>query len=493
MPDITSPDSVSFVRSELADMLPRYKIVSDCVEQNVKASGEVYLPKPVTEGDAAENDARYAPYLQRAVFYNVTGRTLVAMLGQIFSRPPIVSLPGRLGGLANDATGTGVSLDQLAREQCDRALSYGRAGILIDYSRRDGVTTVADVNAGRVAAKFATYAPQAIINWRNGDVNGRRKRVLVVLKETVEDTSQEFALATVEQWRVLRLRSSEQYPDGFYTQALYRAATDSPSPVPYETEYTPLDATGKPFDEIPFEFIGAVNNDDTVDPSPLYDMAELNIGHYRNSADYEEACFVVGQPTLWMAGLDTDWVTVVMKDKPVMLGSRRGIPLPVGGACGLLQVSPNSMPMEAMRHKEAQMVAMGAKLVENRQVRRTAFETNATMVSETSVLATIATNVSDAIQRALRHAARFLGEKQEPKYELNKHFALASMSIEERSALIADVQTGLIGYSEAREQLRRVGLASENDETVRTEYEARLKAEAEAKTGPATPSPGATT
>ena len=52
---------------------------------------------------------------------------------------------------------------------------------------------------------------------------------------------------------------------------------------------------------IPFTFIGATNNDHTIDDAPLLPLAELNIGHFRNSADNEESSFVVGQPTLFIA------------------------------------------------------------------------------------------------------------------------------------------------------------------------------------------------
>ncbi len=91
---------------------------------------------------------------------------------------------------------------------------------------------------------------------------------------------------------------------------------------------------GTNWDRIPFSPIGSENNDPMPDKPPMEDLAHLNIGHYRNSADYEEACFIAGQPTPWASGLTEDWVKDVMKGT-MYLGSRGIIPLPVNGACGL--------------------------------------------------------------------------------------------------------------------------------------------------------------
>ncbi len=49
------------------------------------------------------------------------------------------------------------------------------------------------------------------------------------------------------------------------------------------------------WDEIPFTFVGAQNNDPTIDDSPLAALVEINHGHYRNSADYEDSVWFCGR------------------------------------------------------------------------------------------------------------------------------------------------------------------------------------------------------
>ena len=79
-------------------------------------------------------------------------------------------------------------------------------------------------------------------------------------------------------------------------------------------------SSGKVFDRIPFEFIGAENNDSTVDDAPLWPLAYLNLHHFRNSADYEDSVFLIGQAQPWMSGLTTEWRDW-MQEKGVYLGS----------------------------------------------------------------------------------------------------------------------------------------------------------------------------
>ncbi|MBL1368232.1 DUF4055 domain-containing protein, partial [Acinetobacter baumannii] len=108
-------------------------------------------------------------------------------------------------------------------------------------------------------------------------------------------------------------------------------------------------------DEIPFMFVGSHNNDPEIDNPPMYDLAELNIAHYRNSADYEEAVYMMGQPTYWFSGLTKEWIKEVLGGK-IQLGSVGGVLLPANSSAGLLQPTPNTMAKEAMDQKENQMV-----------------------------------------------------------------------------------------------------------------------------------------
>ena len=486
-------DDVTFKRSELTTMLARYGIIRDCVQQTVKARGELYLPKPNPTDKTGENAARYTAYLERAVFYGVTGRTLGGMVGQVYARDPEITVPALLKAVVADATGSGLSLLQLSKDAMRDVIGLGREGIFVDYPKTAGATTRKQLLDGEVRPTFTIYAPENIINWRTTRRGAKTVLSMIVLLEIVE-VEGAFSVDKLEQYRVLRLA------DGLYVQEVWRlmdvprapsgtlpsAGTTAAKAWQIVDRSMPVDSKGFPFTELPFSFIGAINNDATIDEPPLYDLSELNVSHYRNSADYEEASFIVGQPTPWFSGLTQEWVEEVFKG-PILLGSRAAIPLPENSQAGLLQVSPNIMPLEAMKHKEAQMVALGARLVENRAVRRTLGEVKDSNAAETSILASCANNVSAAFTAALVWAGRFVGAAAEGiSFKLNTEFALTTMAADERNALIADMQAGAVSWTEVRTALRRAGVATADDEKAKAEITKWLAdaAERDAKAKP---------
>jgi len=66
------------------------KICRDCIEeqQTIHDAGVLYLPR--LEGDESDNDVNntYDSYKQRALFYNVVGRTKTFFKGLILRIPP---------------------------------------------------------------------------------------------------------------------------------------------------------------------------------------------------------------------------------------------------------------------------------------------------------------------------------------------------------------------------------------------------------------------
>lgn len=461
---------VSSVRKELREKLKQYELIDDCLagEQQVKYRQTKYLPMPNPDDTSPENMARYQAYLTRAVFFNVAQRTQFGLRGQVFLRDPLVELPTLLQPMIEDATGSGVTLQQLAQEGVDKVLGFGRAGLYVDYPNMttpDGQSrgvSRAEVESGEVKPMLKLVHPRDGINWRTMRRGAKTLLSLVVFKETYDEEDDGFETKTGEQWRVLRLVNNE------YVIEIYR---DRAGQTPVE-RYIPKDAAGQSFDEIPFVFMGSVNNDPSIDPPPMYDLCAINMAHYRNSADYEDSIYAVGQPTFWFSGLTQKWIDDTMGGV-IRLGANGGIPLPVDGNAGILQAEPNTLAKEGMDQKEGQMLALGAKLVEASQVQRTATEADYDNVSETSILASVAKNVGSAFQYLLKFAARFVG--QDPAtiaYELNTEFDLVNLSPEERKALIAEYQSGVITWTEVRDSLRRAGIASLPDKEAKAETEA---------------------
>lgn len=465
---------VNSKKKEFNRYAKQWQYIDDCIvgTDAVKAKGTTYLPMPSPDDSSKENLARYQTYLERAIFYNVTSRTLSGLVGQIFARDPVVKLPPLLELVDHDATGSGVPLYQLAKATSELTVAHGRCGLFADFPERPNGTTVAQLQSGEVRPKITLYHPADIINWRTINVNGNVLLSLVVLKESYVKSDDGFVETTGTQYRVLRL-----VPDGsgyIYVMEIYidTGLNNKPS-----RSTTPLDADGKPFNRLPFTFVGAKTNDSGLDEPPLYSLAVLNIGHYRNSADYEESCFVTGQPTLVASGLTQQWVDDVLNNK-VNLGARSVLCLPPNADAKLLQVSPNVLPFEAMKHKEKQMVALGAKLIEDISVQRTATETNLDYAGEVSILSASADNVSDALLFILRCCARFVGEPEDSiQFELNTEFDLVKLSYQDRQQLMAEWQGNAISFTEMRTNLRRAGIATEDDADAKADIDKEKEAE----------------
>ena len=492
---INGVPNVQFVREELREVLDLYDLVQDCIggSKRVKKMADKYLPRPNAADTSVENVDRYKAYITRALFYGVTRRTVMALVGQIFLRAPQVDTPASLQVLNLDATGENVTLAQVAQKVGQHVLSIGRAGIHVDFPTTGVAITKANQQDYRPT--ITPYSGRDIINWRKALRGTRMVYTLIVVREDYTTGDDGFEAKTGSQYKVMRLIPKEQIASMLpvdagddYEEALNTLDTSDATDV-YRLEvwrgdssvstsiaatfgiaevYFPRDSTGQFLNEIPWMFVGAEQNDDSVDHPPMADLAEANIAHYRNSADYEESVFLIGQPTPFVSGVTEEWNANVLKGT-IQLGSRGVIALPNGGTAGLLQAEANGLASEAMGAKERQMVALGAKLVEQRQVQRTATEAQMEGTADTSILANIASNVGTAVQWALKKACVFTGDNPDAvSFILNTEFDLTRMDPQERAELIEEWVSGAIAFTEMRANLRRGGVATLDDAEAQT-------------------------
>lgn len=475
-------ENIDYVLPEVTEAIETWQRIRDVIngESAVKKRGK-YLPYIMPSDKSQINIDRNIAYAQRAVFYGVTKRTLKGMIGQVVAKPAVLTVPQLLEPLQDDIDGGAVSIEQQSRQALSDTLSVGRLGLLTDYPLVEGRLarpTRADLLEGRVKPSVQYYFAEQIINWRVEMVKGLRKLTLVVLLEKYIKHDDGFKKEEADQWRVLRLVRDSDEDEGRYVVQVYRKDEAGMFIVVPELSSMPVDAQAKPFTEIPFVIVGSDNNDPGIDDAPLEDMANLNIAHYRNSADHEESVFIVGQPTPVFAGMTKEWVEEVWGNKEVYpngvaMGSRSPIPLPQGGSAELLQPSPNTLVFEAMKHKEEQMKALGAKLVEPRTGNRTLGEAQMDEASEASVLMSCAKNVSAGYTRCLRWAAMFAGTPvtDDIAYELNTDFEISRMTTDQRRQLLAEWQANAISTTEYRAILRRAGVATQEDEEYQEEVD----------------------
>lgn len=437
---------------EYTDSLPKWTLVRKCVSgaKAVRQAGTLFLPDP--DPKEADKSKRYAPYKARAQFLNVTARTRNAMVGMAFRRPPEVELKG-IEYIEDNATGSGTSLEQLGKIVTGDLLEVGRIGLLVDYPVAEKGLSKEQIKALGFKASIKAYTAENIINWKTSVIGGETILSLVVLLEDYSIAGDEFEQDKEKQYRVLKLE------DGQYTIEIWRDDKFFTSSQPR--------ANGKFLNRIPFIIAGTYSNDPAVDDAALYDIAEINIGHYRNSADYEEGIFLHGQPMLHVdTGQTTATEFATLNPNGIEVGARRGIATSGGGTAALLQAASNGAAYEAMKQKEQQMVSIGARMIESGGQAETAEAARIKHAGDNSVLTNIVQNASSAIETSLQWVAMFMGIKTEPVFVINDDFYDRGVNAQMLIAKIQLLDRGVIAKADLRATLRKAGEVERTDEEI---------------------------
>lgn len=441
--------SVDFEHRDYVANKTKWTRIKDCLagQDAIKSKKTTYLPKPNPDDTSDANDTRYKNYLDRAVFFNVAKRTLDSLVGTAFRKFPTLEAEGILQYVEKDINGVGISIYQQSQRVLQNTLAYGRCGLLVDYPQTQDSVSLADMQSGNVRANCLFYDAACIINWQCMQMGGKTVLSMVVLKEDYE-SKDGFESEIIQRYRVLLL------DEGVYTVQIWEEVEDS-QPVLVD-EYVPRMSNGSTWSEIPFTFVGSMNNDFMVDESPMYGLVEINLAHYRNSADYEDSVFIIGQPQPYITGLNEHWAEY-LETKGVYFGSRSPLPLPEGSTFGIAQAGENVLVKDAMTDKERQMVALGARLLDKGGAVKTATEAQGDLEAETSILALCVSNVNEAYARVSEWMSMFMGQGSF-EYEIQGDFVDFTMDAQKITALVAAWVQGALPRSDLWSNFRRAGL-----------------------------------
>ncbi len=407
---------------------------------------------------------RSTQYKKDAILTNFTSLTKSGLTGLVFRRKPKLTLPNSLNYLLDDSTGTDLSLLQLSQKIVGEVLETGRYGILVDYPPVSERVSLQDTQLSGNASRLKPYTAESIINWRSQVIGSKVLLTLVVLCELIDELEEDgFQWRQRKQYRVLRLNEQQVYEQVVYDE--FGEIVDY---------IIPTKADGTYFNEIPFMFIGSENNDSGIDLIPLYDLAVLNLGHYRNSADYEESIFITGQPTLFLHGDGSLEEFKGVYPEGIKFGSRAGYYLGLNGGAELIQANPNQLADIAMKRKEEQALAIGARLINPPGGRETAAAAQIRFSSQNSALYLVTTNISLALSKCLEWALEFMSEQEElVKFELNDQFYEDTADPNLIIAAIQMMDKGIIAKDDLRYYARKTGVIDDS----RTDKE--LEAESE--------------
>ena len=466
--------SVDFERPELQEAMVKYITIRDCLlgEANIKALGDIYLPRPSDDIDQDEQ-VRFNKYLRRATFLNATGLTQRTIVGKLMSKPPSVILPEGLESLKLNINGEGLSINQMIEQALSETFAFGRCGLFADFQSMETSDVFSQADVETFAPTISFVRAENIINWRI-DKN-RRKVVLVVVREFYEAYDR-FSVKTYPQYRVFMIEDNDELSVSIYRakdpEQYYRTGFSSQDELFRVVEtYSPKMANGMPWSVIPFSVIGSTDNDWTIDEPPLYQIATYDLALYRNSADIEEAAFYVGQPTPYVAGI-TSAVADAMGIRRWKMGSGRFLPLKDPSAkVGLVQARADTMLDKLIDHKMSILRHLGATVFSTEKLAEDQTATGAIYqaLQIHAPLVTTSRNVVEAFTKVLRFANMFVSEVEDEELEvkLNSEILDNPLGITGLQMTQELYLNQLITYDEAREQVRVQGIAQHTPEEAR--------------------------
>jgi hypothetical protein len=411
---------------------PQWKACRDAAEGQyaIHKAGSLYLPYL-----SGQTQDEYNSYRARALFYEATGRTIQGLTGMIFRKPPEIE-HGGMEDFDSDVTLDAMSLRGFAEDLTGEVMTVGRVGVLIEYPQAaTAEMTLAQAQALNMRPYFVKFKTENIRNWKVGRINNQLKITEIRLSEIVEENSDDFDSVTIEQIRVLDLFNEN------YRVRIYRKDEKTAKWVQFEDDFFPI-RNGAYMSEIPFVFISTNGTGQAVESPPLMGLVNINISHYRSTADLEHGAHFTGLPTAIITGIQADDAKGEFK---------------IGSSTAWLFSNPDadakyleftgqglSALVERLTAKEGQMASLGAQMLAP-DARRNESTDTASMrhMGENSILANIAQAISEGVNICLEVAAEWMGVAKS-EIELNRDFSPTPMTPQMLTALVASWQSGAI-------------------------------------------------
>jgi hypothetical protein len=427
---------------------PKWKRVRDCIagQDAMHTAAELYLPRLKNEADDA-----YRARVLRSDFFNGTWRTIDAMVGMAFRKPPTVEVPKAIKPYLDDINMAGLPMEGLAKECVEEVLGPGRVGILVDYPQAPAnvsAITVAAAQSLGLRPTLQLYTTESIRNWKCTRIANAWVLSMVVLHEVAMIPEDEFTDKVEDRYRVLDLGEDGKT----YRQRVFKVEKEKD--VQIGGDVYPL-MNGKPLAFIPFAICGASGKSDAIDEPPLIDLVDKNVAHYQVNADYRHGLHFTGLPTPYVTG----YVAETPGDK-LYIGSQSAWTFSDPNAkVGFLEFQGQGLKSleSALARIETQMALLGIRMIadETKQGVETLGATQIKRQGENSILSKTVQGVSQALEWALGVFAQWASADGKVTYQLNRDFMPVMMDGRELLALVSAVQAGGLSKPEFFELMQR--------------------------------------
>lgn len=443
-----------------------WTVIRDCLlgDQEIKDKGEVYLPR-MPDMDQDE----YKRYLEAAVFFNMTARTINALLGTIFERTPkIEDVPSRLKDVLPSAPYNGISILSFITLMAEGVISMGRYGVLCDMPKTGGKPFLRG------------YDCENILDWQMDWVDGRYVPVQIILREIVEQNTR--VIGQVRKYKVIyRVLSLDFDGQGLLTTAsdpktLNEIIEPVGEPVYRQYVYECADITaalntmkpevitptnrGKTLNFIPFVFVGSKDNTPDIDRPPAADIARLNLAHYRTYAHLEHGRYFTAMPIYYVQVLPHS------EKAEYTLGPSRVWEVGNGEKPGILEFNGQGLKSleTSLTQKEDQIAMIGGRLMggASRSPSESDNQAKIKEANERSLLLKVIQNVEEALEKVVGWWCWWQDAPDvQPSVDLNTDFIFDQLGARELRAAHQMYVEGLIPITALHNYLMKAGLIPE--------------------------------
>lgn len=433
-----------------------YQMLRDAAagEKDVKARRTGYLPQL-----SGMDDDEYDAYLDRATYYNFTGRTISALVGTLFRRRVVLDgIPTRLLERLEQLGKDGSSFTSFAKVTAHEIMTLGREGVLVDMPAQASTDP---------QPYLIHYQAENILDWDDTSVQdpktGRNILSKVVLREfkrVTKDVGGTKSQVYAARYRELLLvpvpaTTGQNFE---YWQNVYESPDDDAEYLNEKQKTsTRILRTGTPLDYIPFHFFGGIaSGQAAIEKPPLMDIARLNISHFRSYAHLEHARFFTGLPVYYVEtdGSETD---------DFVIGPSKVWLVPQGHKPGLLEFNGQGLKFleNALNHKEAHAAALGGRMI-GVTPQSTSESDNQTKLkerNEQSLLLNTAHGLDEGFTKLLRIWAWMAGATREEAAQItvafNKDFLFDGIGSREFRAIHSMYKDGVLPVDVVFEYLRK--------------------------------------
>lgn len=410
-----------------------------------KAIEKIELTEAAVEGEVQSEDfvprlseqskAAWRAMVNRAAYFNVTERSLLALVGALLRKP--YSITGLVGDVpVVDET----NFDEFMQRAYRTLLIQGRLGLHVDFDE------------ARNTPKLIAYSAEHIINWCDR---------FVVIEESVLEADEDdpFVLRSIPQWRELRLNE-----DDVYEVRLWRQVGRGKTFQVIDTRVPTV--RGRPLTTLPFWFVTPYDNTDELHTPPLHSLAALNVQHFRLSVDHCHGLHFTALPQPWISGdlyiPNSDPNAAPQK---LAIGTDRVWHLSTGSTAGYLEFTGSGLAAvrDKLKDVEEQMFTAGSRLLTHKAGVESAEALQLRSGSESAALVTLAMALETALQGALTVYNEWAGSLVEPEVALNRDFTAAVLDPGQIKALLEMYAAGTLTLDSLLQRLYEGELVDDVD------------------------------